>query len=283
MRSLLSRRSASRAALVLLPILGAFAVNACSSDDTPASATNLDAGDEQAPDADEVTDAGDEDAGPPEAPQSLEGCTPDPGPPMQDGGADAGDASADAGADPIGGADKLTLADALAGYPDVPGVLTALITTEEGAIRCELFEKAAPITVANFVGLARGTRPYLENGVWKTGRFYDGLLWHRVIPGFVIQGGDPLGNGTGGPGYDGIVENQVDEPLGTLAEAARIKPSGSQFYVVVGKGPAPKYNVFGTCTTAVAIKIASTPRDKDDRPKTDVHMKRIDIARCPAK
>jgi peptidyl-prolyl cis-trans isomerase A (cyclophilin A) len=184
-------------------------------------------------------------------------------------------------ADPTGGPAKFTLAQALAGFPPGTGKLTALIRTEQGAIRCELQEGAAPVSVANFVGLARGTRPYRVARTWKVGRFYDGLIWHRVVPDFVIQGGDPNGNGTGGPGYDLPVENQVDEPLGVLAMGSAAAPSGSQFYVVVGKGPAPEYNVFGTCATEVAIAIASVPRDANDLPSTPVHIQRVDIARCP--
>jgi peptidyl-prolyl cis-trans isomerase A (cyclophilin A) len=203
----------------------------------------------------------------------LPGCTLDPGP---------GTVTVDAASktDPTGGAAKFTLTQALAGFPAAPGNLTALIRTELGAIRCQLAEAVAPVSVANFVGLARGTRPY-KAGTWKVGRFYDGLVWHRVLPDFVIQGGDPLGKGTGGPGYDLIDENHVDEPLGTLAMAAAAKPSGSQFYVVVGTGPAADYNVFGTCTTDVAIAIANVPRDAVDHPITPVHIQRIDIARCP--
>jgi peptidyl-prolyl cis-trans isomerase A (cyclophilin A) len=232
-----------------------------------------------------VGDAGGsgDDGGPPPgdaatdpAAAQLAGCTRDPGPT-----APAFDANAPS--DPLGTADKFTMAMALAGFPaGASGKLVALITTEKSFIRCELAESAAPVSIANFVGLARGTRPFLAStGKWKVGRFYDGLLWHRVIPNFVIQGGDPDGDGTGGPGYDLIVENQVAEPLGTLAMAAAQKPSGSQFYIVVGTGPAPNYDVFGTCTTDAAIAIANVPRDGNDKPTTDVHMQRIDIARCP--
>jgi peptidyl-prolyl cis-trans isomerase A (cyclophilin A) len=207
-------------------------------------------------------------------PNPLPDCPRDPGPTQTSIPA--------AKADPIGGADKFTLAQALEGYPQVAGVLTALITTEAGTIRCDLDETAAPISVANFVGLARGTRPYdADIKKWKVGRFYDGLIWHRVIPGFVIQGGDPNGNGTGGPGYDLVNENQVPELFGTLAMAGGASPSGSQFYVVVGNGPAADYNVFGRCETATAIAIAAQPRDDLDKPITPVHIQRIDIARCP--
>jgi peptidyl-prolyl cis-trans isomerase A (cyclophilin A) len=215
-----------------------------------------------------------EDAAAP-VPMAIPGCPGDPGPPS---------ITVDAAAreDPTGGPESFTVARALAGYPEsATGTLTALITTEESSIRCELDEVAAPVSVANFVGLARGTRPYRERRTWKVGRFYDGLLWHRVIPEFMIQGGDPTGTGSGGPGYNLPEENHVDEPTGTLAMAASHAPSGSQFFIVVGKGPAPAYNVFGSCTTETAIKISELPRDARDRPDTDVHMLRIDIARCP--
>ncbi len=227
-----------------------------------------------AEETDTNVDAGtNEDAGPTQ-PNPLPGCPQDPGPP---------EVTFDPASttDPVGGADKFTIAQALEGYPESSGVLTALITTEKGTIRCELDEAKAPISVANFVGLARGTRPYKTSSKWRVGRFYDGLIWHRVIPDFVIQGGDPKGTGTGGPGYDLVNENHVDEPAGTLAMAASDVPSGSQFYIVTGTGPAAKYNVFGKCETETAIAIAAEPRDAKDRPRTPVHMQRIDIARCP--
>jgi peptidyl-prolyl cis-trans isomerase A (cyclophilin A) len=211
-------------------------------------------------------------AGP--GPDVLTGCTKDPG-------ATAPAFDPASATDPIGSAESFTMQMALAGFPAGGGKLTAAISTEKSSIKCELLEAAAPISVANFVGLARGTRPYKISSKWQVGRFYDGLTWHRVIPNFVIQGGDPLGDGTGGPGYDLVKENQLDEPLGTLAMAAAAKPSGSQFYIVVGKGPAANYNVFGTCTTENAIAIAAVERDTSDMPKTPVHLIKVDIARCP--
>jgi len=205
----------------------------------------------------------------------LLGCTKDPGAP-------AVTVDPNATTDPAGGAAAFTLDKALAGFPTGAGKLTAGIRTENGGIKCTLDDTAAPISVANFVGLARGTRPYQDSTKkWKTGHFYDGLVWHRVIPGFVIQGGDPLGTGFGGPGYDLVNENHVDEPLGVLAMAAATVPSGSQFYIVVGKGPASDYNVFGTCTTDAAIAIANVPRDGNDKPNTPVHMQTVEIGRCP--
>ncbi|MBI2389667.1 MAG: peptidylprolyl isomerase [Deltaproteobacteria bacterium] len=173
---------------------------------------------------------------------------------------------------------------ALQGFPSTAtGKLTAAITTQLGIIVCTLDETKAPISVANFVGLARGTRPFYDPSVakWVARRFYDGLKWHRVIYDFVIQGGDPRGTGSGGPGYDLVKENQIAEPAGTLAMAAGDTPSGSQFYIVVGKGPAPNYNVFGTCALEVASEISMVETTSSDRPKVPIHMQRIDIARCP--
>ncbi len=210
----------------------------------------------------------------PTGPDALAGCTRDPGAPAPKDIAGA--------TDPTGGADKFTLAQALEGFPSGAGTLTAAITTEKGIIKCNLGEGAAPVSVANFVGLARGTRPYrATGGRWKTGRFYDGKIWHRVIPNFVIQGGDPLGTGTGGPGYDLPVENHAAQVKGALSMAASSVPSGSQFYIVIGKGPANEYNVFGQCETEAATAIAAVEVDGNDRPKTPVHMQKIEIARCP--
>src|SRR3954470_21861556 len=84
------------------------------------------------------------------------------------------------------------------------GPLTAKIETTVGTINCELFDKQAPVTVANFVGLARGVRPWKDpkTGKWVKKPLYDGTIFHRVIPEFMIQGGDPKGTGTGDPGYE---------------------------------------------------------------------------------
>ena len=203
----------------------------------------------------------------------LTSCTRDPGatPPAFD---------PNSATDPTGGSDRFTLATALAGFPAVSGKLTAAILTDKGYVTCTLDEAAAPISVANFVGLARGTRPYKISAQWQVGHFYDGLIFHRVIPNFVIQGGDPAGTGFGGPGYDLAVENQVTESLGSLAQAASAKPSGSQFYVVVGQPPAANYNVFGLCRIDVAGAISKVDRDANDRPRTPVHIQSIAIGRC---
>jgi peptidyl-prolyl cis-trans isomerase A (cyclophilin A) len=115
---------------------------------------------------------------------------------------------------------------------------TATIETSEGTIVCELFADQAPNTVANFVGLATGTKEYTDprTGKQTKGKFYDGLTFHRVIPGFMIQGGDPKGDGTGGPGYkfnDEYPKAKFDRP-GRLAMAnSGHNTNGSQFFITV--------------------------------------------------
>lgn len=251
----------------------------CGSDDpSPAPVTTSDAGDAAAPEDTAPVDTGADVKADVPPPDPFLGCTKDPGP----GAVTVPET--ETGTDPIGGAEKFTMEMALQGFPSAAtGKLTAAITTQLGIIVCTLDETAAPITVANFVGLARGTRPFYDTSVakWVARRFYDGLKWHRVIPDFVIQGGDPRGTGSGGPGYDLVKENWIKEPAGTLAMAAGDAPSGSQFYIVVGTGPAPNYNVFGTCTLDVAEKISYVETNSSDRPRVPIHMQRIDIARCP--
>ncbi|KTC66286.1 peptidyl-prolyl isomerase (plasmid) [Legionella adelaidensis] len=163
---------------------------------------------------------------------------------------------------------------------------TAVIKTSEGDITCELFDQAAPNTVANFVGLAMGTKEFTDP---KTGKmvkrpFYNGLTFHRVIPGFMIQGGDPLGNGTGGPGYMFNNENtdaSFAKP-GVLAMAnAGPNTNGSQFFITVAPQPSLQgsYNVFGQVIAGqdVADKISKVPTDAEDKPITPVIIESITI------
>ena len=268
------RAASLLAPAVLVSVVGLAGMLACSSAKTSAEG-NTDAGDpgptNDASVVDRYVPPFDVDAGP----DPLLGCTKDPGAP-------AVTVDPNSATDPAGGAAAFTLAKALDGFPTTGGKLTAGIRTENGGIKCALDEVAAPLSVANFIGLARGTRPFKDDkDKWKTGHFYDGLIWHRVVPGFVIQGGDPDGLGSGGPGYDLVKENQIAEPLGTLAMAASAQVSGSQFYVVVGTGPKAEYNVFGICDTDTAVAISIVPRDRVDAPNTPVHMLKVEIARCP--
>ncbi len=183
-------------------------------------------------------------------------------------------------------------AEDLAGYlADLKGKgpLQVMFDTTEGTINCELFDKKAPLTVANFVGLATGKKAF-RNGrtsAVEKRAFYDGLIFHRVIPDFMIQGGDPLGQGIGDPGYKFATE--VDPSLrhdpGTLAMAnAGPNTNGSQFYITekATNQLDGSYNVFGRCKEIEVVKriarVAKTPGNPE-RPATPVIMKRVAIHR----
>jgi peptidyl-prolyl cis-trans isomerase A (cyclophilin A) len=194
--------------------------------------------------------------------------------------------------DPVKG--NFTLEDATKGLPG-KGQLTAKIETTLGTFTCELYDKQAPNTVANFVGLARGLRPFKDqSGSWVKKPFYDGLIFHRVIPGFMIQGGDPLGSGIGNPGYqfdDEIVpELKFDKP-GLLAMANAGKrdghgTNGSQFFITEGT---PEYlngrhTIFGQCEpVSLVSKITGVERGPRDKPVKDVVIKKVTISRGKAK
>jgi peptidyl-prolyl cis-trans isomerase A (cyclophilin A) len=165
--------------------------------------------------------------------------------------------------------------------------LFAKFETTQGTIVVKLFEKEAPKTVANFVGLAEGTKEWTDP---KTGQkvkkpLYDGLVFHRVIPDFMIQGGDPMGTGRGGPGYTfGDEFNpalKFDRP-GMLAMAnAGPNTNGSQFFIT--DAPTPWLNnhhtIFGEVTEGLDVvkKIANVPTGPGDRPKTPVVITKLTI------
>ncbi|MFL5308337.1 MAG: peptidylprolyl isomerase [Polyangia bacterium] len=179
-----------------------------------------------------------------------------------------------------------TLEDATKGLSG-SGPLVAKLETSQGTLTCELYDKQTPITVANFVGLARGLRPFKDkDGKWVKRPFYDGLIFHRVIPGFMIQGGDPLGTGIGNPGYkfeDEIVPALTFDKPGLLAMAnAGPRTNGSQFFITEGT---PTYlngrhTIFGKCDPlSVVTKIANVEKGPRDKPTTDVVMKHVTISR----
>ena len=175
--------------------------------------------------------------------------------------------------------------------PSEPG-LYAVIHTSMGDIVCRLFEKEAPKTVANFVGLATGSKRWRdpESGAEKHKPLYTGTTFHRVIPGFMIQGGDPTGTGSGGPGYE--FEDEIDPNLkfdraGLLAMAnSGPNTNGSQFFITVA--PAPHldshYSIFGEVVAGqdVADHIADVPRNSDDKPLEPVHISSITVRRVGA-
>jgi peptidyl-prolyl cis-trans isomerase A (cyclophilin A) len=173
---------------------------------------------------------------------------------------------------------------------DLPGAgpLAATIETSMGTIRCTLLADQAPMTVANFVGLARGLKAWRhpETGEVTRKPLYDGVVFHRVIPDFMIQGGDPLGRGTGGPGYrfdDEISTKARHDGAGVLSMAnAGAGTNGSQFFITDKATPHldDRHTVFGRCRdVAVIKKIARVKRDTADRPEKDVVIQRVTIAR----
>lgn len=172
------------------------------------------------------------------------------------------------------------------------GRLMVRFETSHGTFEAELYDKRTPRTVANFVGLARGVRPFKDS---KTGAivarpFYDGLTFHRVIPGFMIQGGCPEGNGRGGPGYkfgDELYPTLKHDSAGVLSMAnSGPNTNGSQFFVT--DVPTPhldgRHTVFGRVTTGLDVvrKIARVSRGAGDVPRAPVVMKKVTIFRAPA-
>lgn len=152
------------------------------------------------------------------------------------------------------------------------GIVKITIETTKGTIEADLFEKEAPKTVANFVKLAREG-------------FYNGIIFHRVIPGFMIQTGDPTGTGMGGPGYkfaDEFSPNLRHDKAGVLSMAnAGPNTNGSQFFIT--EAPTPwldgKHSVFGRVTQGIEVvhAIANAPRTSDDKPIDRIEMKKVTV------
>jgi peptidyl-prolyl cis-trans isomerase A (cyclophilin A) len=219
--------------------------------------------------------------------------------------------------DPIDG--PFTLEMAFEGAPELAdkskGKLTAVFNTSMGTFECELYEDKAPLTVANFVGLTRGVRPFKDprdrkSEEWKKERYYDGTIFHRVIEDFMIQGGDPTAMGVGTPGY--FIPDEFDPELrhdgpGYLSMANRnpydpvtqkpiydektgltVGNTGSaQFFVTVRETEAlnDRHTIFGKCDTGLPIEISKVPtlsRPIKDKPREDVVIEKIDFVRKPA-
>lgn len=165
----------------------------------------------------------------------------------------------------------------------------AHFNTSEGTFTIQLFDKEAPKTVENFVGLAEGTKEWTNP---KTGEkvkkpFYNGLIFHRVIDGFMIQGGCPVGQGTGGPGYkftDEFSPKLRHSKAGILSMAnSGPNTNGSQFFVTLGPTPHlnDRHSVFGEVVEGMDVvkKIGSTKVDAGDRPVKEVVIKEVKIER----
>jgi peptidyl-prolyl cis-trans isomerase A (cyclophilin A) len=174
---------------------------------------------------------------------------------------------------------------------DVRMTTTATVHTSKGDIRITLFADQAPKTVRNFTDLAEGTKEWTDPKVRakSTAPLYDGTIFHRVIPGFMIQGGDPLGTGTGGPGYtfadEFHPELSFDRPYLLAMANAGPNTNGSQFFITV----APtswlnfKHSIFGEVADQesrdVVDAIAAVTTGQADRPREDVSISSITISR----
>jgi peptidyl-prolyl cis-trans isomerase A (cyclophilin A) len=171
--------------------------------------------------------------------------------------------------------------------------LYATLQTSKGDIRIHLFPNHAPKTVENFVGLADGSKEWTdpETGKKTTGKsLYAGTVFHRVIPGFMIQGGDPLGSGRGGPGYqfkdEFHPELVFNKPYLLAMANAGPGTNGSQFFITVGQTPHlnRKHTIFGEVVSGQDIveAIAGAPTDRSDRPHEDVVINSVSIERASA-
>jgi len=166
----------------------------------------------------------------------------------------------------------------------------AEFATTEGSFTIRLFDQEAPETVANFVGLAEGTKEWTHPGTRQkmtNTPFYDGIIFHRVIKGFMIQGGDPLGQGIGGPGYnfaDEFHPKLRHNKAGILSMANRgPNTNGGQFFITLAPTPHldDRHSVFGEVVEGMDVvsKIGSTRTGDRDRPTKDIVIQRVSIER----
>jgi peptidyl-prolyl cis-trans isomerase A (cyclophilin A) len=173
----------------------------------------------------------------------------------------------------------------------VANQLTATLHTSAGDIVLLLFPDHAPVTVQNFVGLAEGTKEWTDPRTKQksTAPLYDGTIFHRIIDGFMIQGGDPLGQGYGGPGYqfkdEFHPELKFDRPYLLAMANAGPGTNGSQFFITVGPTPHlnRRHSIFGEVadadSRAVVDRIAKAPTGAQDRPRQDVTIDSVTISR----
>jgi peptidyl-prolyl cis-trans isomerase A (cyclophilin A) len=171
----------------------------------------------------------------------------------------------------------------------VPNGPMVVIDTSMGRITCQFYQQQAPNAVANFIGLAEGTKDWTDpttNNVQHHKPYFNGTVFHRVIPGFMIQGGDPTGTGMGSPGYafnDEFDPNLNFDRPGRLAMAnSGPNTNGSQFFITEQATDSldQKYTLFGQCDNAsvtVVKAIARVPRDGNDKPLTPVVLQKVSI------
>jgi peptidyl-prolyl cis-trans isomerase A (cyclophilin A) len=182
---------------------------------------------------------------------------------------------------------KFTLADAEKGLPG-KGDLIAEIKTDKGTLSCNLYSDKAPITVANFVGLARGLRPWKNpEGKWLKSKAYDGTTFHRVVKGFMIQGGDAKGTGAGEPGFvipDEVWEDAHHDQRGLICMANRgPNTNGMQFFIM--DGPAAHldggYTIFGKCGPEEVIDALASVEVRGERSVNPTKIEKVTIKRAP--
>lgn len=164
---------------------------------------------------------------------------------------------------------------------------TAIIKTSMGDITVQLYDDKAPKTVENFIGLSKGTKEWTDPKTGKATKkpLYNGTIFHRVIPNFMIQGGDPLGSGMGGPGYrfeDEFHPSLSFNKVGLLAMAnAGPGTNGSQFFITVKETPwlTNRHTIFGEVTNGMKVveKIVAAPRGPNDKPTKPITIKSIEI------
>jgi peptidyl-prolyl cis-trans isomerase A (cyclophilin A) len=188
------------------------------------------------------------------------------------------------GPDPLDG--KFTIADATKDLPG-KGPLVAKIETSKGTLQCKLLDDKAPNTVANFIGLATGKRPWKDprTNEWVKKPAYDGTTFHRIIKGFMIQGGDPLGSGRGEPGYvikDELWTGAKHDRAGLLCMANRgHDTNGAQFFITDDAAAHldGNYTIFGECAPVETVhEIANVPV-AGERPRETVTIKTVTISR----
>lgn len=234
-------------------------------------------------------------SGPPPEPESRKAPAPEPAkakvaepvkpaaPPPQELGAKPVAQVAVAEGDPAKG--KFTLEEATQGLAG-DGKLVAELKTDKGTLKCELWPDKAPITVANFVGLARGLRPWkTPSGEWAKKPLYDGTPFHRIIRGFMIQGGDPRGNGSGDPGYvipDEIWSGAHHDQRGLLCMANRgPNTNGSQFFIMDGVAAHLDggYTIFGKCAPDAVIESLAGSEVMGDHATNPPKIQKVTVTR----
>jgi peptidyl-prolyl cis-trans isomerase A (cyclophilin A) len=224
---------------------------------------------------------------PPPPPPPTKKDNPTPPPAVATNAEPANTAPAAAGGaskDPNNG--SFTLAEATKDLKG-SGPIVAKLETSKGTLQCKLFDDKAPVTVANFIGLATGKRAWKDpsSNTWVNKPAYNGTTFHRIIKGFMIQGGDPKGNGTGEPGYvikDEIWEGAKHDKAGLLCMANRgPNTNGAQFFITDAAAPHLDrgYTIFGECAPEQVVHDIANVPVTGERPTEPVTIKTVTISR----